>query len=199
MTTSPPQDTPPSAVWRLYLDQRDVFLRVFASLKRRGARIHRERESDLVHQFLVERAPQALATFQPDRGSIESWLFVVFRRFVFEQLEKEQRYDAVLNALVREPSEGQPATAEDDYDRAAVTRAIDSLSSEQRDVLRSFLTSQSLRTTARSVGRSRWQARRLLMEAVVAVGRALDVDLAALREDGAAWLLRGIRREKGKK
>jgi RNA polymerase sigma factor (sigma-70 family) len=44
---------------------------------------------DLVHDFVLERLPRALASYNPQVGPIEPWLFAVFRRYLNRCLREE--------------------------------------------------------------------------------------------------------------
>jgi DNA-directed RNA polymerase specialized sigma24 family protein len=183
-------------VWRLYLEHGAVFLRVLASLRSKGAQIEDDRQFEFVHQFLVEQAPKALATFRADRGDVEPWLFVVFRRFVAEQLQKESRSEHLLWSFQGEsPSSIHDTTAEDRHDAAAVRRAIDALPAEQQQVLWSFLRTQSVRNVARQFSLSRWQTRRLLDVAIEEVVHSLGSDPEKFKhQEGASWVMESFRK-----
>src|SRR5258708_2519234 len=83
---------PWNQVWKLYFENQNTFWGVISSLRRRGISISDEEATDLIHEFLLERAPFALATFRPERGQLESWLFVVFRRFFSRLLPEQAAY-----------------------------------------------------------------------------------------------------------
>jgi hypothetical protein len=45
--------------------------------------------TDLLHDFLVDRLPSALASYDPQVGPIEPWLYAVFRRYVNRCLRED--------------------------------------------------------------------------------------------------------------
>jgi RNA polymerase sigma factor (sigma-70 family) len=140
---------------------------VFASLRSAGLRIDREAAVDFVHEFIIERAPGALATFCPERGELKGWLFVVFRRFVLGTLRERTRQARLIRA-VAEHATSHPVEHELAFDVDAARRAIAELPSEQRRAVRVFLETPdgSIRETARRLGVSRWRASQYVSQAL---------------------------------
>src|SRR5262245_24585185 len=99
MSEDPPTGTMWSSIWALYAENQDVFAAAFADLASAGVVIDQEAAADHVHEFLLDRAPSALATFRPERGELKPWLFVVFRRFVLGALREQSRREKLLRGL----------------------------------------------------------------------------------------------------
>lgn len=175
---------PWSDVWRTYLEHEQVFGRVVATLRATGLEISRDSALDLVHEFLLTRAPYALATFKPSRGSLPGWLFVVFRRFVLGQYRQGQRARRMLALFEREfAPTAHEVQWEPHADINAVEAAVAGLSSDHRRALHVFFGQHEhgLRAVARALGVSRWKAERIVVEATarIVLELGLDVDLDA--------------------
>jgi len=177
-------------VWNLALNHEAVFRTVFRDLSRKGLVLGSDGERDLVHEFLVDRAANALATFHPERGALPGWLYVVFRRFVLGSLRTIERDRRLLESLAREAS---PRPSDD---RAhildAVDAAVDQLPKDERRALQAYFGDREHgeRAVARALGVSRWKAGRLVARAaktvVSAIGRqsttSLPLNAASLAE-----------------
>ncbi len=173
-------------VWKLYRDHRAVFDAVFGDLRRRGTVVTRDEATELLHEFLLEQAPYALRTFDPERGQLDQWLFVVFRRFVLGRLQTHRRQARLVTALhdVGHEPPGPSSESEQPGDLEAARCAIAELPAPQRHALLALLEpSGSVREVARRLGTTRWRARRLVVLAVASVALALDVDVGLERED----------------
>ncbi len=171
-----------SDVWRLYLENVDVFRAAVVSLRRTGVFLPEDLVSDFVHEFLVTRAPDALATFRPARGELRPWLFVVFRRYVLGTYRSQRRVRAALEALQEEMDVIEVTSGPDEAaDLSRVADAIEHLPRERQQVLYAFFGAKasSIRATARELGLSRWKASRVLLEAVSDVAAQLGIDLEA--------------------
>src|SRR5262249_4745026 len=154
-------------VWQLYNDNADLFGGVFSHLRKQGVYIEPERQVDLLHEFLLERAPSALRTFRPHIAPLRPWLFVVFRRFVHASLRAEARRREQLER--HEPALSLPQEeSESPADVQAARQALDKLSREQRRALMLFLASGkgSIREVARTLNISRFRADQLVTNAV---------------------------------
>jgi DNA-directed RNA polymerase specialized sigma24 family protein len=173
-------------VWRLYLEQQRVFESVFANLRAKGAVISKEMATDLIHEFLMERAPYALATFRSERGDLEPWLFVVFRRFVLGTYRSNQRS---VNILSRWREDLLNFTNENyqglEQDLLTVEAATADLPTDEKRAMTIFLSDEggSVRAVARSLGLSRWMATRLIFQALARVVQALNVDIGVEPSD----------------
>jgi len=184
-------------VWRLYLEEQSVFEGVFADLRAKGTVISRELATDLIHEFLIERAPFALATFQPDRGELRSWLFVVFRRFVLGTYRSSQRSGDILKRwqkdLTATPSDNYPGLEQDLLAVKAVTAG---LPEDERRALTTFFGADgaSVRAVARALGISRWKATRLILQGAARVVRDLRVDIG-VNESELGMLIAGTQKK----
>jgi RNA polymerase sigma factor (sigma-70 family) len=169
-----------SEVWKMYLDHPAVFQAVFSDLRAKGLRIPKEMTTDLIHEFLLERAPFALATFRPERGVLESWLFVVFHRFVVGTFRSRKRGQSILDKwqheihrLAADDERGAP------HDLEAIEKALASLPPEEKQSLLLFLGAGggSIREVARRLGLSRWKTERLIIQAFAKIALTLQVDI----------------------
>ena len=157
-----------------------------SDLRASGASISKEMATDLIHEFLMERAPYALATFQSDRGDLEPWLFVVFRRFVLGTYRSNQRSTDILlrwrQDLVKSDGEGYEGLKQD---LAVVEAATASLPNKEKRALLLFFSDQggSIRAVARSLGLSRWSTTHLILQAAAHVVQALNVDIGVGKDD----------------
>ncbi len=162
--SSPSDHIPWSSVWALYAHHAKAFHGAFRSLARRGQLLRPDEEMELLHEFLLEHARPALATFRPERGELDSWLFVVFRRFVTGALvsraafrRKEALGDHGHESLAPETDRELPA------DLQAARTAIDALPEDERSAMRAMLQpGGSVRSVARKLAISRWRAQQLL-------------------------------------
>ena len=188
MQRSKPSESPApwSRVWALYAQHADVFRRVLAKLRVSDARFGDGAASELVHEFLTERAPGALSTFDPSKGEMGAWLFIVFERFVLERYRRQRRRDDLLDALtVRTPSPSEEI--ERTIDLHVVSQMIASLSSLHEKAIQAFFSKRtpSVRAVATTLGVTRRRAAELIAEAaaVVAVelGAPVDMSLDELR------------------
>lgn len=180
---------PWSRVWKLYLDNQRVFWGVFSTLRRRGVAISDEEATDLIHEFLLERAPQAIATYNPDRGEIESWLFVVFRRFVMGTYRSNRRMESLLKMWGSEFHDFATAGVEKDYeidqDLNAVKSALRDLTAQEKRAVTLFFENRrnSVRSVARELGLSRWKTARTIAQAGAKVALALGADIGVEMDD----------------
>ncbi len=164
----------------MYRDHQAVFQAVFSDLRAKGFNISKEMATDLTHEFLLERAPFALATFKPDRGLLESWLFVVFHRYVAGTFRSRKRAQTILDKWQHE-LQGLPVIEERDapQDLEAIEKALTSLPNEEKQALLLFLDDKagSIREVARRLGMSRWKTERLIIQAFAKVALTLQVDV----------------------
>ena len=169
---------PWNQVWKLYFENQTTFWGVISSLRRRGISISDEEATDLIHEFLLERAPFALATFRPERGQLESWLFVGFRRFAAGSYRNRQRMQMVLQTWRDDlPLAGANEENEARQDVQVVKSALKALPKDERKALQLFLEQDngSIRAVARALRLSRWKTTRLVLRSVARVAAALDV------------------------
>jgi RNA polymerase sigma factor (sigma-70 family) len=160
-----------SQVWNLYLENQEVFRAVIAGLRRGGMNLDDETAHDLAHEFLVERAREAVATFQPERGELKGWLYVVFKRFVQGAFRDRSRRLHLLEKFAVEAAAGaNSGGGSEPYEEQAqqLRGAIAKLSAEQQRAVRTFLESpnQSVRDVARLMKISRWRASSLMAQAL---------------------------------
>lgn len=162
-----PARAPWSEVWTLFLENRSVFTKVFASLRQRGFVLDEDTQSDLTHEFLMERAPAALATFNPALGERAGWLFVVFRRFVVGAARTRARRQRLLASLAEEETDVAPAEDELRLDLGALQHALAELSAEERQVIEHVTAANgTVRSAARALGWSRWRTTHVLAAAL---------------------------------
>ena len=138
-----------------------------------------EEGEDLIHEFLLDRAGAALKSFDPQRGSIEGWLFVVFRRFVLGRYREQERARRVVSnasVLQSDVALGDPGTR---LDLQKTRTALGRLPTQQRRALQVFFgeSGGSIRSVARTLSLSRWRAQRLVSEAMERVAAELGIDL----------------------
>jgi RNA polymerase sigma factor (sigma-70 family) len=158
-------------IWSLYAEQGHVFRAVFTNLRRRGVHLPDDVAADLIHEFLLEKAPKALETFEPTRGALEGWLFVVFRRYVLGALRsQEERRRSLQLHVMKDEDELVSSTPSPEMhvDLQRVREAVNALPADQQAALRVYLASEqsSRREVAKSLGISRWAADRLVSEAL---------------------------------
>ena len=191
----------------MYRDHQAVFQAVFSDLRAKGFNISKAVATDLTHEFLLERAPFALATFKPERGLLESWLFVVFHRFVAGTFRSRKRGQAILDKWQHE-IQGAAVVEERDapHDLQAIEKALATLPSDEQEPLLLFLGEGggSIREVARRLGLSRWKAERQILQAFAHIARQLridvgldaaDLDLIAGNSVGATVGLGGAKRQ----
>lgn len=144
-----------------------MFAKVFASLRQAGFIVDEDAQSDLTHEFLMERAPAALATFNPALGERAGWLFVVFRRFVIGAARTRARRQRLLASLVEEGTDVASGEDELRLDLGALQRALADLSAEERQVVEQVTAANgTVRSAARALGWSRWRTTQALTAAL---------------------------------
>jgi RNA polymerase sigma factor (sigma-70 family) len=186
--TEPP-DPAWSEVWKLYLENREVFAAVISRLRGSGVAIDEETAQDSIHEFIVDRARDAVRTFRPELGELKGWLYVVFRRFVVGKFQTQVRRNRLLSQFA---SEVAVDTADNGHsasrDLASLGHAILQLSHEHRSAVNAFLHAPdpSVRAVARSLGISRWKASTLLNSALSQLSAQLRGDDADPFEHGEA-------------
>lgn len=79
-------------------------------MRRKGWAIVHEFEVDLVHEFLIRRAPTMLARYDHGRGTLEGLLAISFRNFVVSELRTRRNAPELL--VDKESLEGVAANAE---------------------------------------------------------------------------------------
>jgi RNA polymerase sigma factor (sigma-70 family) len=167
---------PWDSVWRLYFEHAEVFRAAISDVRARGVRIDDATATDLIHEFLLERAPAALETFRPERGTLSTWLFVVFRRYVLGSLNADAHRQRLLRTYEREhDGEADVRRHDEDRDHLAARAALSALPSEERRALRVFFgDAGSVRDVARALGISRWRADKLVAQAIDRIAAALQ-------------------------
>jgi RNA polymerase sigma factor (sigma-70 family) len=156
-------------VWTLYLENHEVFTKALSSLRAAGTVVDEDTAQDLIHAFLVERAPAALATFQPERGELKGWLFVVFKRFVVGGLRERSRQQRLMTKLSNrggDPTEVSPDETPS-LDLEALRAAVNDLPADEREAIFALLASPTgtIRAVARALGASRWRTSALITAA----------------------------------
>jgi RNA polymerase sigma factor (sigma-70 family) len=152
-----------SQLWRLYVDHSETFRGAIRDLRSSGLRLSDEDGRDYVHEFLLERAPKALRTFDPAKGNLGSWLFVVFRRFVLERLRAASRRSDLVKRMAVETA--TPEAVSSGADVLNVRAAMRRLPLDQRRAVRAYFREgerESWRRVAVELRVSRGEARRLV-------------------------------------
>ena len=165
-----------SELWRLYLDHGEAFRGAIGDLRAGGLRLSDDDATDFLHDFLLNRAPRALRSFDGTKGNLRSWLFVVFRRFVLEQRRKALRRGDLVRRLASQATEvDQPPFA---ADVQTVHAAMGRLPVIERRALRAYFKDgerESWRRVAAELGVSRTEARRLVSKALDRLARSVGI------------------------
>lgn len=113
----------------------DRYAPVLMALGLRMLGVHGEAE-DLVHDVFLE-AWQRAGDYDPRRGSVRTWLLVRLRSRALDRLRARTRSKPSPVDLFDQPPERQAQEEDPELtpDRAAVRRAVQTLSNEQRVVL----------------------------------------------------------------
>jgi RNA polymerase sigma factor (sigma-70 family) len=137
--------------------------------------VDEETANDLVHEFIVSRAPRAIEAFRPERGELEGWLFVVFRRFVIGALRDGARRRQLVAQLGKELVRSTGEETEFQSDLEALRSSIASLPNEEREAMVALLSSDlaSVRDVAATLGISRWRAQQVIQAALFALRNEL--------------------------
>ena len=154
--------------WELYLDHRDVFFRVISDLRHRGAIVGDDLRHDLILDFIVSRAPNALKTFEPSEGTLPGWLYVVFRRYVLEKLRQRTGRARVLASLATDRSlRPDTLSPKESIELKRIGELIDSMSKDAQSAIQSYFEANgSIRAVARALGVSRDRAKIILLDSV---------------------------------
>lgn len=171
-----------------------MFAKVFASLRQRGFALDDDTQSDLIHEFLMDRAPAALATFNPELGERAGWLFVVFQRFVLGTARTHARRQRLLASLAKDPVDVAPAEDELRLDLDALQQALTALAPEERQVIDQLTASNgTVRSAARALGWSRWRTTQVLAAALQKLTGQLNAPAQALTHAAAGKAAAGRR------
>jgi RNA polymerase sigma factor (sigma-70 family) len=147
-----------NSVWALYKDFPGVFHRALVELS-----VQQDQHADMIHEFLLERAPDALRSFDPSRGEIAPWLYVVFRRFALGRLQNDRRRVEVLEELAREPSVAD--SIDDPLDTERMSNAWRKLPGLEQRALRAYL-EHGVQGATRAMGVSPWHVKRIVILAL---------------------------------
>lgn len=175
-----------SDAWSVYLENRDIFA---AGLKATGP-WEINAGMDVLHDFLVERLPQALVTYDPEQGPMRPWLFTVFvryaRRRLLERASVKNRWlsfesltDAEMVRLVQE----KPLSEEQ---KKRIRNALQKLPYEFQMCLLTYFGNEpefgNIRALARKFDWSRHRAQQVLLRALAALSAQLKEGVLADEE-----------------
>jgi hypothetical protein len=138
---------------------------------------------DLIHSFLLEEWEGIRKNYNPDKGEIESYVFVSFLHFARREIAKEKRRGLQLvdqqsiERYLETSAEPQGST----YDAEVLTRAVEQLSAIELQVLQRYLQTQSERQVARDTNLTRYRVRDALHRALGRI--ALFLRSSSARED----------------
>jgi len=166
------------AAWSAYLEHQDVF----AAVLRATGPWQINDGVDLVHDFLVERLPQALVSYDPQRGPIRPWLYTVFIRYakrrLSEQVALRERLlslESVGEVVTGQLDQGETLTAEQ---RQRVQDALRQLPDDLRAILLTYFgngpEAGSIRTLARQFKWSRHRAGQTVLVALATLAAQLE-------------------------
>lgn len=170
--------------WSIYLQHENVFASVLAATGPWPA----NEGTDLIHDFLIERLPKSLRSYDPNVGPIPPWLYTVFLNYAKRRLIDQRSLHKKWVSLTDLPG---PANEQLDQSSSSsvadqtvsntdhtVKDALDRLPIDHRSVLLTFFGGRpnagNLRATARQLQCSRHQVRRVLFEALGELAIALQ-------------------------
>ncbi len=163
--------------WSVYLEHQDVFAAVLKATGpwRIGDGI------DLIHDFLVDRLPQALVTYDPERGPLRPWLFTVFIRYakrrLLESASVQRRWlslESVEEVGATQPGHDAVLTVDQ---RKRISDAVQELPSDLRSSLLAYFgdgpEAGNLRSLARKFNWSRHHSRQTILRALATLAARL--------------------------
>jgi len=152
-----------------YKRLRPLFFRALSRLTGQGRSASPTEALDLIHSFLLEEWSSIKANFDPDRGSLESYVFVAFTHFARRQLTQEERRNLQLTDhrdLERYVQNASEEARGARHDAEVIARALSHLSSSEIHILRRYLQIQSERKVASEVEMTRHRVRDTLSRAL---------------------------------
>lgn len=174
---SKPDDSAWQRAWLAAVQYQD-FLRLLATRYRQlVASDGAEDADDLLQSFLIERLPRIVEVLEHLSASEqEHYLVASFRNFARSHRRSVQRYQRALGGLARQPSPNEEPPFDASLDHGSVR-------SELGAFLRSGATRASLRAIADEFGITRYEARKRIVDASLALAVELgESDLLAPRE-----------------
>ena len=163
--------------WSVYSQNQDVF----TSVLRRTGPWRLQDGMDLVHDFVVDRLPQALTTFDSARGPIKPWLFTVFGRYARRRLrEISSLHKRWTNEDFAEPILlPQPEVSDLRPDQTIIVRnAVNQLPEDQRMSLSLYFgkgrDAGSLNAIARKFDWSKHKSKQTILKAIASVAALIE-------------------------
>lgn len=167
-----------SQVWSIYLNNQDVF----ASVLKLTGRWQVDEGIDLIHDFILDRLPIAIHSFDPQKGKIKSWLFIVFIRYAKRrrlELNSNSKRKIDLDNIGELPQGG---TSIDEYhltfQRKKVNYALNTLNKTHQEILQTFFgdssSANNVRALARKYNLSRHRAEKMLLEGLAMLSAQLN-------------------------
>jgi DNA-directed RNA polymerase specialized sigma24 family protein len=161
--------------WAVYAEHQDVFAAVLTHTGPWGV----NDGLDLVHDFLVDRLPQALVSYDARIGPLPPWLYRVFANYArkrrLERAAVQKRWQSL--AGVGEPAAPASDEGEAAADDRCVGDALGQLAPEERDTLHAYFgrapEAGNVRAVARRFRWSRHRARQVLLQALGALAARL--------------------------
>lgn len=173
--------------WSVYLEHQGVFASVLKSI----SPLQIADGMDLVHDFVIERLPQALASYDPDVGPIRPWLSVVFQRYARRRLAERASLQKRCLSL---ESLGGIILPQSDSDRTpsleqqqSIEDAFKELPDESRSILFAYFgngpESGNFRALARRFNLSRHRAQQSFFLALGSLAERLEGKGVLSREE----------------
>jgi hypothetical protein len=164
--------------WSVYLKNRDVFAGVLRSTGRWTV----EDGLDVIHDFIIDRLPDALKSYDPERGKIKNWLFIVFLRYVKRrklELSSWAKRKIDLDSIPELPN--RVATIDESFLHSGqdqVFAKMKDLDKEHSDALTTYFgegsESDNIRALARKFKWSRYKAEQKVLEGLAMLSTQLN-------------------------
>jgi DNA-directed RNA polymerase specialized sigma subunit len=164
--------------WSVYLDNRDVFAGVLRST---GGWTVAD-GLDVIHDFVIDRLPDALKSYDPERGKIKNWLFIVFLRYAKRrklELVSWSKRKIDLDSIPELPS--QNANIDKSffsYLQNKITSKMEGLDKEHKMALVTYFGEESesgnIRALARKFKWSRYKAEQKVLEGLAMLSAQLN-------------------------
>lgn len=188
------------AAWSVYLEHQDVF----AAVLRATGPWQINEGMDLIHDFLVERLPQALVSYDPQRGTLEPWLYTVFIRYARRWLAKNSAFEERMVSLEKagDAALEQPVWEKEFFpfvECQRVQTALAQLPDHLRTVLLTYFghgqEAVSIRALARKFKWSRHRAFQMLLEGLAMIAVQLEEQGILTKEELAVCRARFMHSE----
>lgn len=137
---------------------------------------------DLIQDFIHERLPNALRTFNPEVGELEPWIYTVFRNFAICRKNEEKRLNqrfVSLTDLVEPPlTRGEvPENTLTQATPSQIKASLTKLNPESRRIVLTYFSENkqaSFRALSRQFKMTRYTARKRLFEALAVLVSDLE-------------------------